>query len=94
MSIGIFFLYNIPISYLSDDIKSSYIVVEDITYAVKESPVVAMDICFKIFHSLNAKYPEPCEVIWLFIQKAVYNITTKFDKNFVTVSELIAYVGA
>lgn len=36
----------------------------------------AVDICFKIFHLFNLEYPVQSSIVWLFIQKYFYAITT------------------
>lgn len=42
----------------------------------------AVDVCFKLFHLFNLEYPCESCVVWLFIQKYFYSLTTKFDKSF------------
>lgn len=37
----------------------------------------AIDICFKIFHLFNIKYPIQCESVWQFIQCYFYEIKSK-----------------
>lgn len=40
-------------------------------------------------HSLNAEYPKESEQIYLFLQKGIYGINTKYDKKFSAVSTLL-----
>lgn len=46
-----------------------------------ESTLKAIDVTFKAFHALYANYPVESERIWLFLQKAIYNIETQWDKQ-------------
>lgn len=67
---------------------SFYVVINKYFYHV-ESALKAVDICFKSFFSLHLNYTPECEQIWYFIQKYMYNIETKHDKNFQSVNNLI-----
>lgn len=44
-----------------------------------ESPLKAVDIAFKTYHALQAYYPPESDAMWLFLQKAVYKFTEKWD---------------
>lgn len=46
-----------------------------------DSFIKAVDFCFKIFHIFNFKYPVECVLIWIFIQKAFYNIHLESDNE-------------
>ncbi|XP_048514049.1 uncharacterized protein LOC125501699 [Athalia rosae] len=61
-------------------IEHSYVNVDETLYLV-ESPLKAVDICYKIFQVLNATYPPQSEQVWLFLQKYVYKRTTRWDKQ-------------
>lgn len=63
-----------------DHIKHSYVAINDILYEV-ETPLKAIDIAFKAIHALDSKYPTECIREWLFLQRAVYEIKTSYDKN-------------
>ncbi|KAG8182903.1 hypothetical protein JTE90_028725, partial [Oedothorax gibbosus] len=67
----------------------SYIFIDKILYSVS-SPLKAVDLCFKCIHALNATYAPESMQIWLLIQKAVYNITTKYDKQIPSVNAILA----
>lgn len=71
------------------NIVASYVIVNDIRYTA-ETPLKAIDTCFKIYHTLNAKYPLEAEVPWTFIQTYVYEIHSQYDKKYVSVNTLIA----
>lgn len=72
-----------------DNIEASYVNVNNVLYNI-DNPLKAVDICFKIYHVLNASYPVECEHVWLFLQKLVYAINTPYDKNFVSVNSFIS----
>lgn len=56
-----------------DSIEHCYIRVNNILYRV-DNPRKAMDITFKIFHSLDGKYHTEADREWLFLERAVYGI--------------------
>ncbi|GJQ68607.1 hypothetical protein Trydic_g17157 [Trypoxylus dichotomus] len=58
----------------------SYVMIDDIVYTL-ESPLKAVDTCFKTFFALNLKYPAESAHIWTFIQQKIYNIYTSLDKH-------------
>ncbi|CAI6370877.1 unnamed protein product [Macrosiphum euphorbiae] len=51
----------------SNDTIGYYTVINDIYYKL-ETPIKALDTCFKSFHALNLQYPQEAEQIWWFIQ--------------------------
>lgn len=71
------------------EISEYYVRIDKILYTVP-SMLKAVDICFKAFHFLNAKYPPESEHLWLLIQRTLYNFTTKWDKIISYISEIIA----
>lgn len=72
-----------------DAIEASYLIIDNIHYKL-ETPSRAVDIGFKSFHALGAKYPCEAEHIWLFLQTHVYEIITEFDKKYVSLSTFIS----
>ncbi|XP_022166808.1 uncharacterized protein LOC111031246 [Myzus persicae] len=50
----------------------------------------AVDVCFKLFHLFNLEYPCESCVVWLFIQKYFYSLTTNFDKSFHTLGQILS----
>ena len=44
-----------------------------------DSVVEALDVCFKLFHSLHTSYPTESSHIWVVLQRAVYGIKTQWD---------------
>lgn len=49
------------------------------TYYKSPNIVKAVDLCFKIFHVFNLKYPVESVLVWTFLQNYIYDIHTKFD---------------
>lgn len=45
------------------------------------SVLQAVDVCFKIFHVFNLKYPDASYLVWTFIQNFFFKIATKYDKK-------------
>ncbi|XP_017476004.1 PREDICTED: uncharacterized protein LOC108366200 isoform X1 [Rhagoletis zephyria] len=39
-----------------------------------DNVIKCIDVCFKIFHVLNLKYPSECKSIWFFVQQYFYDI--------------------
>lgn len=68
----------------------SYCVVIDKHIYALQSALKALDVCFKVFFSLNASYPEECRPIWMHIQKYIFNIHTRDDKYFIGVESVHA----
>lgn len=68
---------------------SCYICIDQILYSV-ESPLKAVDICFKGIHALNANYPPESIQVWMLLQKGVYFINTKFDKQINAVNVILS----
>lgn len=56
-------------------ITQTYVILNE-TYYTIETPFKAIDIAFKCMHALDIKYPVECAREWLFLQQAVYDIST------------------
>ena len=74
------------------DIEASYVAVDDVLYKVA-TPLKAVDLCFKIFHALNAQYPIESHGAWFFLQTAVYGIKTVYDRESPSVRAIISSMG-
>lgn len=44
--------------------------------------ILAVDCAFKLFHTTHATYTVQCEMTWMFFQKVIYKINTKWKLNF------------
>ncbi|XP_070073389.1 uncharacterized protein [Drosophila takahashii] len=49
----------------------------------------SVEICFKIFIVLNLKYPDPCCLVWTFIQQHFFDLNLKSDLKNRILSELL-----
>lgn len=72
-------------------VSASYVVINKYVFKV-ETPLKAVDICFKSFFALNLNYPKESDQIWEFIQKKIYDISTKVDKQYQSVNNIINYL--
>lgn len=72
----------------STELKTFYVSIDNTLYT---APTVlkAVDICFKSFHVLEARYPKESEHIWLLIQLGIYNIKTAYDNKIPNIFDLI-----
>ncbi|XP_070854082.1 uncharacterized protein [Drosophila suzukii] len=57
-----------------------------------DSFIESLDVCFKIFNTLNLKYPVPSEFAWLFIQQYIYDIHTPYDKKSSNLTSLLNFM--
>jgi len=69
-------------------VTASYVVINKFVYKV-ETPLKAVDICFKSFFALNLSYPTECDHVWEFVQKFFYDISTNHDKQYQSVDNTI-----
>lgn len=53
-----------------------------------ETPLKAVDTCFKSFFALNAKFPSEAEQVWTYIQNVIFEIYTDSDCKFNAVTSL------
>lgn len=75
---------------------------EPLRFAVKvnryifnvETIVKCVDLCFKTYFALNAKYPRESEQVYMYLQKHIYSIETSQDKHFVSVSAVKSDIDA
>ncbi|RXG58064.1 hypothetical protein Avbf_08340 [Armadillidium vulgare] len=71
------------------NISHCYVLLNDILYGI-DSPLKAVENCFKVFHVTYAQYPVECGSVWLFIQEYLFEIETEWDKTVSDVCELIS----
>jgi hypothetical protein len=72
-----------------EQLHGSYVVINSVKYSFN-SLLAAVDFCFKSFYALNAKYSVDTEMIWIFIEKAVYGLGGSSRKQFVSVNCLLS----
>lgn len=70
--------YIIGVGNTLEDVRSFYVVVDKLRYRF-DSPLKALDICFKIFLTWNLKYPVESQQVWLFLQYSIYALKTDGD---------------
>lgn len=81
-----------PILAIVGEIKSIsavYVIVDDVQYKI-ETPLKGLDVTFKAYHALCAKYPVEAEHVWSFVQKMIYDINTEYDSKYVSVNTLMS----
>lgn len=55
-------------AFTSSERIQNIVIINNIKYKL-ETPLKALDTCFKAFFTLNYKYPPESEQVWAFIQK-------------------------
>lgn len=66
--------------------KDFYVVI-DKNYYRFDNIRTAVDVCFKCVHALHAEYSPQSEAIWYFLQLALYDLHTQWDKTIPQVSK-------
>ncbi|XP_071573443.1 uncharacterized protein [Temnothorax nylanderi] len=69
------------------NITESYVAIDDILYKL-DSPLRAVDVCFKCIHALHAQYPVQSERPWLVLQQIIYDIYTLWDAQIPAVIQM------
>ncbi|CAH0551750.1 unnamed protein product [Brassicogethes aeneus] len=72
-----------------DSVTHCYVKINSVLFEV-ETPLKAVEVTFKAIHVLNALYAVESEQVWLLIQKGVFKLNTKFDKQYTTVSLILS----
>lgn len=57
----------------SRNIQSSYFIIDKIIHKC-DSPIIAVDLCFKAFFALHLDYSIGCPHVWSFFHKCFYEI--------------------
>jgi len=39
----------------------------------------SVEVCYKIFHLFNLEYPSQSSIVWLFVQKYFFGVTSPYD---------------
>lgn len=55
--------------------------------------VSAIKATYQVYWALDSSYPRDCEMIWMFIQRALFRMTTERDKVGVPLRQLFADCG-
>ena len=70
--------YIIVVGLVLSDITESYVAIDTALYSV-DSTQEALDVCFKAFHVLHARYPPESHHISMMIQKGLYDCCAEWD---------------
>jgi len=67
----------------------AYTIIDNTQYLL-ETPIKAIDVCFKAFHSLNLEYPVESNQVWCFIEQYFFGMVNPIKgKQFLSVQTLI-----
>ncbi|KAK0158089.1 hypothetical protein PV327_011134, partial [Microctonus hyperodae] len=72
--------YMIVVSKTFTNISDFYICMDRVRYKV-DSALSALDILFKIFHVLDARYPPAREHLWILMERVVYKFGNDCKKS-------------
>ncbi|XP_030374107.1 uncharacterized protein LOC115634059 [Scaptodrosophila lebanonensis] len=75
----------------SNDIKSFFVYFDKTIYKL-DSFIDCLDVCFKLFNTLNLHYPIASKFPWLFIQKYFYEIDTPYDVKSANLTALLSFM--
>ncbi|XP_067203610.1 uncharacterized protein [Linepithema humile] len=72
-------------------IEQSFVVLGVKKYYEVDTPLKAVDICFKIFHVLHIQYSPECAQLWQFLQRAAYEMprNCQYDPHYSGVEALL-----
>ncbi|CAL1682707.1 unnamed protein product [Lasius platythorax] len=63
-----------------DEINQCFVCINQLRYEV-ETPLKAVDLVFKSCNALNIQYPPEVGQLFMFLQRAIYNFETVWDKQ-------------
>lgn len=73
-------------------IEECHVLLDEKLYDV-ESPSKALEVAFKMIWALNARYPPESKNIWVFIQRAVFDLRIPGEEQLGTkISSLLAKI--
>lgn len=58
----------------TDSSMQYFTIIDDVQYLL-ETPIKAVDICFKVFYVLNLQYSPQAEQVWHFFEYYFFNIS-------------------
>ncbi|XP_034951260.1 uncharacterized protein [Chelonus insularis] len=73
-----------------ESVSNFYVIVDKVRYQF-DSPLKALDICFKIFFACHAEYPPQSRQIWFFLQLALYKFTTPYDTKYPHLARILKH---
>jgi len=69
--------------------KEILVYFDSILYKV-HSILRAVEVCYKIFHLFQLEYPFQSQIVWLFIQKFFFCFSSKQDKPYHKLSQILS----
>jgi len=63
-----------------DEIYQCFVVINELRYQV-ETPLKSVDFVFKSCNALNLQYPPEVGQLFMFLQRAIYDFETLWDKH-------------
>lgn len=72
-----------------DEISASFVAVNDVLYKF-DSVIQAVDLCFKMMHSMGQQYPGKSKHIWIFLEKTCFQIESENIEEYIAVNSLIS----
>lgn len=70
------------------DFSEFYVYFGSIFYKLKDIKS-CVDLSFKIFNSINIKYPQDCQLIWLFIQEYIFEEQVNINEKCTALSTIL-----
>lgn len=70
------------------NIETTYVFIDDHVYEAP-TPLKAVDLTFKIIDAEELLYSHEAKQVWYVIQLRLFNIITDWDKNYVSVNQLL-----
>ncbi len=67
----------------------AYAIISPEIYYEFHSVLEAVDMCIKAVFLFNLQFPNAVYASWLFLQKAVLGVSSKYDKSSVKVTQLL-----
>ena len=72
-------------------IQNYYVAVNGKLFSVNKA-LEAIQLAFKVFFSLDCKYPDNSKTVWVFLQKILFNIDLPVDDVTVEMNILIGQI--
>jgi len=80
--------YIIVVGNVENSITAAYVCINNNLWKLG-SVLQAVDVCFKSFFALDAEYQVEAYNLWLFIQKALYDIYLLGERSVINITTLI-----
>lgn len=81
--------YVIVVGDIKHSITAAYVCINSCLWKVG-SVLQAVDVCFKSFFALDAEYQAEAYHLWLFVQRALYDVYLPDERSVTNVTTLIS----